>query len=90
LVDEALDWTIFTVWLSALVHRHGTKLLRVKCLLNTASDGVVLLDGVQHTLYPPRHLETWPDKDPRSRLVFITRGLDVNAIRNSFEAFNGE
>lgn len=86
-VEGRLDWTRFVIWLSALIHNHGDRLLRVKCLLNTEENGVVLLDGVGHTLHPPQHLEDWPDDDPRSRLVFIARGIDPDDIRRSFRAF---
>ncbi len=86
-VEERLDWTRFVIWLSALIHNHGDRLLRVKCLLNTEENGVVLLDGVSHTLHPPQHLDDWPDDDPRSRLVFIARGIEPEDIRRSFRAY---
>ncbi|AHD03381.1 CobW family GTP-binding protein [Leisingera methylohalidivorans] len=84
--DVPLDWTGFVVWLSALIHRHGTNLLRVKCLLNSP-DGIVLIDGVGHTLHHPRHLDSAMPSDQNSHLVFIGRNLDMALLRASFEAF---
>jgi G3E family GTPase len=84
--DDPLDWTGFVVWLSALIHRHGTNLLRVKCLLKTR-EGIVLIDGVGHTLHHPRHLDSAMPSDQRSHLVFIGRNLDMALLRASFEAF---
>ena len=43
--------------------------------------------GVQHLVHPPRHMDAWPDAERRSRLVFITRGLDASMIRRSLGAF---
>lgn len=84
---QPLDWTQFVVWLSALIHCHGAKILRVKCLLKTVENTAVLIDGVGHTLHHPRHLDTAQLADEASHLVFIARGLDMAQLRASFEAF---
>jgi len=39
----------------------------------------VFINGVQHIVHPPQHLERWPTEDHRSRIVFITRGIDQGA-----------
>jgi G3E family GTPase len=36
----------------------------------------VVLHGVQHVMYPPAYLPSWPGDDRRSRFVFIVDGLD--------------
>lgn len=83
-----IDWTAFGVWLTALLHAHGEKILRVKGLLNTRdSEMPVAIHGVQHVVHPPMHLTRWPDADRTSRIVFITRGIDENAIRRSLTTF---
>ena len=46
-----------------------------------------MLNGVQHVVHPPEHLDAWPDDDRRSRLVFIGRGLDPGAVERSLRAF---
>jgi len=87
--DSPLDWTAFGVWVSMLLHRHGADILRLKGLLNV--EGVptpVLINGVQHIVHPPSHLEMWPDADHRSRLVFVVRGLERGRIERSLAVFN--
>jgi G3E family GTPase len=87
--DRPLDWTAFGVWASMLLHRHGADVLRLKGLLNV--EGVptpVLINGVQHIVHPPSHLEAWPDTDRRSRLIFIVRGLQRARIERSLAVFN--
>ena len=87
--DEPVDWTRFGVWLTMLLHRHGDELLRVKGILNVAdAETPVAVHAVQHLVHPPRHLGAWPDGDRRSRLVFITRGIDPALIERSFRAFS--
>ncbi|MES0885343.1 CobW family GTP-binding protein [Roseibium sp. SCP14] len=86
-LEEEIDWTTFVIWLAALVHCHGQNLLRVKCLLNTTTLGQVLIDGVGHTLHPPQHPSTSMSTSEPSRLVFISRGLDLEKLQESFEAF---
>ena len=50
--------------------------------------GPVLINGVQHLVHPPAHLERWPDDDRRSRVVVISSGLDHEEIERSLHAFN--
>ncbi|APZ43762.1 CobW family GTP-binding protein [Acidihalobacter ferrooxydans] len=90
-LDRAIDWSAFAVWLSMLLHCHGNAVLRVKGILNvTGSETPVVLHGVQHMIHPPNHLERWPDDDRRTRIVFITRGIDKALIERSLEIFLGD
>jgi G3E family GTPase len=89
--DHGLDWTLFSLWLTMLLNRHGDSLLRVKGILNVAgSEAPVAIHGVQHLVHPPVHMLGWPDDDRRSRIVFIVKDLDPIAIERSFAAFCGD
>ena len=86
--DAPLDWAAFGLWLSLLLHAHGAAILRVKGLLHVSGvDRPVLVQGVQHLVHQPLHLEAWPDGVPRTRLVVIGVGLDRSALERSFRAF---
>jgi G3E family GTPase len=88
--DAPLDWTMFGVWLSMLLNRHGEHVLRVKGIVAVAGESApVAIHGVQHLVHPPRHLPAWPDADRRSRIVFIVQALDPAAIRASLAVFMG-
>jgi G3E family GTPase len=92
-LDEQLDWAAFGIWLTMLLQARGQDLLRVKGLLNAGGPGVdstgpLLLNGVQHVVHPPEHLDAWPDGDRRSRIVFIGRGLERETVERSLLAFN--
>jgi G3E family GTPase len=89
ILDRPVDWTAFGVWLTMLLGSRGEDVLRVKGLLDVGGAGPVVLDGVQHVVHPPRHLDAWPDDDRRSRLVFIARGLGKREVKQSLEAFAG-
>ena len=86
--DESIDWAAFSVWLTMLLHGRGEDVLRVKGIVNVPGlDGPVVINGVQHIIHPPLHLERWPDDDRRSRLVFITRDIPRAELEASLSAF---
>jgi G3E family GTPase len=88
--DQPLDWTAFGIWMTMLLNHYGDKVLRIKGMLNVIGvDTPVLINGVQHVVHPPVHLESWPDDDQRSRIVFIVRNMDQARIEASLAAFNG-
>ncbi len=87
--DGSVEWAAFGAWLSMLLHARGEDILRVKGLLDVGDDGPVVLDGVQHVIHPPRHLEAWPDENRRTRLIFITRGIQAEEVVASLDAFEG-
>ena len=88
IVDHPIDWTLFGLWLTMLLHRHGAQILRVKGLIEVEGvDGPVAIHGVQQLVHVPTHLRDWPDEDRRSKLVFITRDLDPALIEHSMHAF---
>jgi len=76
----------FAMALGGLARDHGEKLLRVKGLVEFSDrpGGPAAIHAVQHTLYPPRWLERWPDADRTSRLVFIVRDLEPDEILGRF------
>ncbi len=87
-LEDELDWVAFGVWLTMLLQARGQDVLRVKGMLNVGGSGPLLLNGVQHAVHPPEHLEAWPDDDRRSRLVFIGRGFDGAELERSLAVFN--
>jgi G3E family GTPase len=88
--DGALDWTMFGIWLTMLLNRHGEAVLRVKGILNVrGSETPVAVHGVQHLVHPPVHMAAWPDDGRSSRLVFIVDGLERAAVERSLAAFLG-
>jgi G3E family GTPase len=84
--DEPITGTGFATWLTMLASLRGPQLLRCKGLLNVEGRPVAV-HAVQTVIHEPIELERWPDDDRRSRLVFITRGLQREAIERTFEAF---
>ena len=87
-LDRPVDWTAFGIWLTMLLASRGTDVLRVKGLLDVGGPGPVVLNGVQHVVHPPEHLDAWPDDDRRSRIVFIARGLGKDEVEESLAAFD--
>jgi G3E family GTPase len=86
--EEAIDWSAFCIWLTMLLHSRGEDVLRVKGLINVPEHpGPVVINGVQHIIHPPVHLDRWPDEDHRSRIVFITRDIARKELETSLAIF---
>ncbi|HEX4504350.1 MAG TPA: GTP-binding protein [Alphaproteobacteria bacterium] len=87
-LDHPIAETALSRWLETLVAFQGPDLLRVKGIVNVAGrPGPLVIQGVQHIFHPPIELPAWPGEDRRTRIVFITRGLDERAIRNTLSLF---
>ncbi len=87
--DEPISATSFDLFLELLRSYHGPNLLRVKGIVKIEEDQErpFIIHGVQHVFHPPVQLESWPDEDHRSRLVFITRDVEKAELEKLFKAF---
>ena len=80
------------LFLELLKSYHGANMLRMKGIVRVADDPArpVVLHGVQHVFHPPVRLDTWPDSDERTRLVFIVKDIDKTMIEGLFRAFTDQ
>ena len=85
---RALRWEAFVDWLELLLVARGDSILRVKGLLAIEGDPrPLVLQGVQHVLYPPVFLPAWPaGSPPGGWIVFIARDLTRTSIERSLRA----
>ncbi|WP_375465377.1 CobW family GTP-binding protein [uncultured Methylobacterium sp.] len=81
-----VEWASLAVWLSALAHRHGHRILRMKGFAVLPNGRRVVIQGVRHLIFSPEHL---PDAFACAglELVLIMRDLDASAVRRSFDVF---
>lgn len=87
--DHPLPWQGVGACLEMMIGTQGERILRVKGVLNLAGqERPVAIHGVQHVFHEPVLLDAWPDGDDRrSRIVFITDGLDRSVVEQGFAAF---
>lgn len=87
--DNAISPQALELFLELLTSYHGPNLLRMKGIIKVsdAPERPVVLHGVQHVLHPPVRLEHWPDGQETSRLVFIVKDIEKQAIVELFRAF---
>jgi G3E family GTPase len=74
------------LWLNLLAGFRGAGLLRVKGIVNVEGKPYAV-QVVQTIVDEPVLLAAWPDDNRRSRLVFITRGIDAADIKRTFSTF---
>lgn len=87
-VEIPIPEEVLAAWLEVLMRLAGSNILRVKGILNVAGSGLpVVIHGVQHIFHPPTKLPAWPSEDRRSRIVFITKDVEREAIEKTFHAF---
>jgi G3E family GTPase len=85
--DEEITLPGFVLWMNLLAGFRGAGLLRVKGIVNVEGKPYAV-QAVQTIVSEPVLLDGWPDGDDRrSRLVFITRGIDAGDIQRTFATF---
>jgi G3E family GTPase len=83
--ERPFTWAAFSAALELLTTLRGPDLLRVKGIVNVEGKPVVV-QGVQHVFHDPVELDRWPSADLDTRLVFITRRIEAQVIRNLLQA----
>jgi G3E family GTPase len=82
-----LDGTRISLWLNGLVASKGQDILRAKGIIDVASEERRLVFQAVHMLLEGDLQQPWKPEEPRySRLVFIGRNLDKDALRAGFES----
>lgn len=85
--EGPIDFMAFQDWLETLLATQGANVLRMKGIVDVKGvDRPVAVHGVQHVFHPPAALPSWDGVEKCSRLVFITRGLSEQAVRDTFAA----
>ena len=88
--DRAVDFRSFALWLSMVSQFHGETLLRVKGLLRVEDEhGPVVVQAVQHVVYPTYSMPRWPSEDRSSRVMVITRGMPVTLVEQLRSSLDG-
>jgi G3E family GTPase len=82
--EDPLPWQAVSGWLTALRQWRGEDLLRVKGILHLGR-GAAGGDPRSASCVPsPVQLGAWPEGDRRSRIVFITRGLERAEVEEAW------
>ena len=85
--DAPLAWDAFSRFIAALTELRGEDLLRTEGLLNVAGcRGPVVVRYRQHLALQPVELVAWPDDNRRSRITFVTRGVERQTVESLFVA----
>ncbi len=89
-LDAPLDRYGLHSALNMLTSFRAEDLLRFKAIVNLQDEvQPVVLQGVQHVLYPEVSLDAWPDDDHSSRFVFIVRDLEPEFVARLLADFTG-
>jgi G3E family GTPase len=88
---EPISPAAFDAFVTMLQQAQGPKLLRVKGIVALSDDPSrpIVVHGVQHVFHPPVRLESWPDEDRGTRLVFIVKDLSRDFVERFFAAATG-
>lgn len=81
-----LDWSAFTLWLSALLHARGDDLVRVKGVVRTPA-GRLLLQTVRKVVQSPEILPEQGANRSDDVIVFIGRGYRPEDLGRSMRSF---
>lgn len=84
--EKPVSMDTLRMFLDALANEAGPDLLRVKGIVNVEErpENPAVIQGAQQIFHSLEWLPDWPTEDLRTRIVFITRGLDQAYIEDSF------
>lgn len=76
-----------SAWINDILQAQGPDILRAKGLINVAGEDRRLVFQAVHMILEGDLQRPWREDEARvSRLVFIGRNLDADALRTGFEA----
>lgn len=89
--DKPVPLSALDMFFELLRSAHGAHLLRVKGIIALDDDPArpLVVHGVQHIFHPPARLDTWPDDDHTTRIVFILHDMAPDFVRGLWNAFMG-
>ena len=86
-LDRPIDGRRITQWLDTLLQQQGPDILRAKGIIDVAGESKRLVFQAVHMILEGDLQREWRDDEKRySRMVFIGRNLDEDALRKGFEA----
>jgi G3E family GTPase len=90
--DRPVPALALTLLLQALAEHCGSRLLRVKGLVDIAEmpGKPAVIHGVQHVFSPPEFLDAWPSDDRNTRIVFIAKGVPRHFPARLLDAIEAE
>ena len=88
--ENPVNMIAFSFFRDMITAALGSNLLRMKGIVNIAGEErPAVIHGVQHIFHPVQWLETWPDNDRRTKLVFITQNIKKEQIEDFFRPLMG-
>ncbi|MCD6680055.1 MAG: GTP-binding protein [Burkholderiaceae bacterium] len=88
-IEPGMTWPKFSVWLTAVMHRHGSSILRFKGVIPLGRpDRALVLQSVRHRVSAPEHLALTTEHEDPFGLVFICDGSLELRVRRSLAAFS--
>lgn len=82
--DEPMSLDMLRMFLEGLTGEAGPDLLRVKGIVNVrGEDRPAVIQGAQLIFHSLDWLPEWPGEDRRTRIVFITHGLDKSYVEDT-------
>ena len=88
--ENPVNMIAFSFFRDMITAALGANLLRMKGIINFAGEErPAVIHGVQHIFHPVQWLETWPDNDRRTKLVFITQNIKKEQIEDFFRPLMG-
>ena len=88
--ENPVNMIAFSFFRDMVTAALGANLLRMKGIVNIAGEErPAVIHGVQHIFHPVQWLETWPDNDRRTKLVFITQNIKKEQIEDFFRPLMG-
>ena len=85
--EEPMSLEMLRMFFEGISNEKGPDLLRVKGIISVEDNlnRPAIIQGAQQIFHSLEFLDTWPSEDKRTRIVFITRGIERNYIEDTLK-----
>ncbi len=86
-IEKPVEKSLLDDWLDLLLNIKGADIWQLCGVVNFVGEtGPAIINATQHILRPHQIFSAWPTEDHRTKIGFITKGIGIEVIEQTYQA----